>query len=69
MADTSPNIILVPLLRITAIKIDTKNKNGSKYDSHMIINIITAQETDTIRIHDGKIGVLEVAILPLVKNS
>ena len=64
--ETVPNIIFVPLFNNTAIPIQTKNKKGSIYDSHIIISIIATIATAKTRIQVGNIVIFLSLILPLV---
>ena len=57
ISETLENITFVPILMIIAMKMQTRNKNGSTNDSHIIVSIISTNITTTKSIHDGKIGV------------
>ena len=59
---------LIPIIE-PEVSIDAKNKNGSTYDSHIIIKIISAQPTANTTIHVGNTSVFFSEIPPLVYIS
>ena len=61
--------MFVPEFSKTPIKIAAKNKNGSIYDSHIIIKITSAHKTASIIIHSLSTGAFLSDTSPLVYIS
>ena len=61
-----PKNILVPLLSKIARPMQNRNKNGSTYDSHIIISITKQIATAKTKIHVGSITIFLSATFPLV---
>ena len=69
MFETCGNIILLPLFRATANPIAIKYRNGSVYDSHIIIRIISALVTAIITVVTGNTRLFLSYISPLILIS